>query len=584
MIVRELITKLGFKADQRALDRFNRGFGNLRRTAFYVTAAVGAASTAVLALTKSVANYGDNLAKTSARVGLSVRSLQKFEFAANLAGADLEVMNKAVVRFARVISDANEGLETAERGFRRVGIDPKKVTDMESALYEVSDAFAKMPDGIEKTTAAQELFGRSGAQLINLLNQGSAALKAQGIEAEKLGFLFDQRIAKQTEKFNDTIFRLRWILKGIKNLIGIQLIPVITDYMEKLKDWLALEENRKRVEEAVRKGVELMTEGIRSLVRGVIWVGEKFDWMQEKVGGIGNMLKILGIALGALLAGKIINSLILMASGFKVLGTVVSAVVAGIGAVPAAIIAAVVAAVAWIYLLYDDIKAFFEGRDSITEMILRAGVRIGIKLREVFEEVKEIIKAAFDDPIGFVKAGFSQLGAWIWDFFKDTFNVVAEYVSMVFNTPLDTLKERFYGVFRDIAAFITNSFRNITIPGLETLKGLYKKFREHPQVQRIVSEEVEAARAGRESKIRTQPIEEGIIKAGMGNLAGQTPMLPAMTPAPVTNEYIIDSRVEVNVESGADPEQIAREIEERQTKRLGAELRRTLRASEAGGY
>ncbi|MFK5283958.1 hypothetical protein ACI3PL_30705, partial [Lacticaseibacillus paracasei] len=56
-------------------------------------------------------------------------------------------------------------------------------------LAQVFDKFAAMPDGIEKTALAVHIFGRSGATLIPLLNEGTQGLSAMSEEASRLGLI-----------------------------------------------------------------------------------------------------------------------------------------------------------------------------------------------------------------------------------------------------------------------------------------------------------------------------------------------------------------------------------------------------------
>jgi hypothetical protein len=46
-------------------------------------------------------------------------------------------------------------------------------------LGDLAEQFKNMPDGIGKATAAQQLFGKTGANLIPLLNSGKAAVFRQ---------------------------------------------------------------------------------------------------------------------------------------------------------------------------------------------------------------------------------------------------------------------------------------------------------------------------------------------------------------------------------------------------------------------
>ena len=113
MVVRELITKLGFETDKTGLAKAEQGFTSLRNTALGISAAVVGVGAAVGLMLKRFANNADQIAKIAPRVGLSTTEFQKLAFAADLAGADQETLNAALNRFAKIAHDSQKGLSTA---------------------------------------------------------------------------------------------------------------------------------------------------------------------------------------------------------------------------------------------------------------------------------------------------------------------------------------------------------------------------------------------------------------------------------------------------------------------------------------
>ena len=51
-----------------------------------------------------------------------------------------------------------------------------RCVELRRVMMQVADAFKKMPDGAEKAGLAMKLFGKSGADLIPLLNEGADGL------------------------------------------------------------------------------------------------------------------------------------------------------------------------------------------------------------------------------------------------------------------------------------------------------------------------------------------------------------------------------------------------------------------------
>src|SRR5262249_35108732 len=64
------------------------------------------------------------------------------------------------------------------------------VLSMEEVLGDVADKFKTMPDGVDKTRIAMDLFGRSGKDMIPVLNLGKEGIQDVADEAKKLGFTF----------------------------------------------------------------------------------------------------------------------------------------------------------------------------------------------------------------------------------------------------------------------------------------------------------------------------------------------------------------------------------------------------------
>lgn len=76
-------------------------------------------------------------------------------------------------------------------------------------LGDVAELFSLLPDGANKTALAVKLFGRSGAELIPLLNQGKEGLAEFDKLASDLGLTLDKETGKAAEDFNDNLTKLK---------------------------------------------------------------------------------------------------------------------------------------------------------------------------------------------------------------------------------------------------------------------------------------------------------------------------------------------------------------------------------------
>lgn len=207
--------------------------GKMSKMNIAMAAIAGAAVLAgkkLLDLANETAAYGDNVAKTSARLGVSVEELQRLDHALKISGSSMDEQKGSFIRLARVADDANSGLKTAEEAFQRLGV---SVTDADGVLKnqpallaEVADAFARTADGTEKTALAAEIFGRKGTDLLQFLNLGSAGIRELGDEAESLGAVMSGPAARAAESYTDSVTRLDASFEGVKRTIGLAVMPV----------------------------------------------------------------------------------------------------------------------------------------------------------------------------------------------------------------------------------------------------------------------------------------------------------------------------------------------------------------------
>jgi hypothetical protein len=89
-----------------------------------------------------------------------------------------------------------------------------------------------MEDGAGKTAIAMNIFGRSGAQLIPMLNAGRDGLAQMGNEAQRFGVVVTNTAAKSAEDFNDNLTRLKTISEGLAQSLVNDLVPPLNDILE----------------------------------------------------------------------------------------------------------------------------------------------------------------------------------------------------------------------------------------------------------------------------------------------------------------------------------------------------------------
>jgi hypothetical protein len=203
-------------------------------------AAIAAGAAVGVVMLKSVADAADELAKLSARTGVTVEELSRLQYAAGLSGVSNQALTASIERLSRGMAEAASGTGTANQAFSAMGVNVKNqdgtLRSQNDLLEEIADKFAGYKDGAEKSALAQQIFGKSGAQLIPMLNGGAKGLRDMAAESDKFGNTINTKTAKAAEQFNDNLSRLQTLSGGAARSLTEELLPSlvsITDAMIK---------------------------------------------------------------------------------------------------------------------------------------------------------------------------------------------------------------------------------------------------------------------------------------------------------------------------------------------------------------
>lgn len=229
----------GVKKDTKAMggmsDKMSAGF---KKAGKAMTIAGGLIVGTLGTMVKKYVEVGDWVDKMSKRTGFAATTLSELAYAADISGASLTDVEKAVKRMAKTIIDAGDGLATYVRAFKRIGIEVKELDGLnpEEQFFKIGEAIASVEDPTLRAAAAQDIFGRAGTTLLPLFAEGEKGLKALREEAHKLGIVFDEEAAAKAAKLKDAQTALTASLKGLGFTLADSLVPVLTKFIGKITD------------------------------------------------------------------------------------------------------------------------------------------------------------------------------------------------------------------------------------------------------------------------------------------------------------------------------------------------------------
>ncbi len=212
--------------------------GKLGPAGLIAGASIAALGVGMTALVMPVARVGDEFFKLSQKTGVSVEALTALDYAAKLSDVTTEGLTKALQKLSVAMFDTQVNGQEGSAALKALGVSATdthgKIRPTEAVLLDLAEKFARMPDGADKAALAVKLFGKEGLAIIPFLNQGREGITALMEEAQRLGLVMSEDVARSSEVFNDNLTRLSAIFEGVQRQIGAAVIPILADFTEQV--------------------------------------------------------------------------------------------------------------------------------------------------------------------------------------------------------------------------------------------------------------------------------------------------------------------------------------------------------------
>lgn len=177
----------------------------------------------VTKLTETTGQIADNAAKA----GMSAEEYQKWTFAAEQSGMSMDTLQGAMIKQQKAFSEAKTGNKALGETYETLGINLSNISSSEDAFNQTMAALAGVTDEAQRNALANDLFGKSYAELTPLLNEGAAGMDALKQKASDLGAVMSNDAVAQGEALGDTLDQLKAASMGVFNSLGTSLLPVI---------------------------------------------------------------------------------------------------------------------------------------------------------------------------------------------------------------------------------------------------------------------------------------------------------------------------------------------------------------------
>lgn len=321
------------------------------------------------------------------------------------------------------LKDLAEGPKGVAKALQSLGISMTdatgKMKSTDEVMLEVADRFQTMPDGAGKSALAIQLFGKSGADMIPLLNGGRKAV-------ESLSVTMTGKFAKGADEVNDKMVSLQTRLVELSVKLGTALMPVLM----RLTDVLVG-----------------MADGFAAMP----------GWLQGTIAGVAGLLLVLP-TLVSTLSGLI--GIVKVISGLKLAATIASWAAAA-GPAMGVISAAFTGLLTFLTgTLLPALLAFFSGPVGWTVLAVAAVVAMAIAFRKPLGQfitwLGSVFKKGWD---GFVNNILKKPITAYFKWWKKNWDTAGNVVKSIFTGVTSFVKNMFGSIVGFLRATITRAFR-----------------------------------------------------------------------------------------------------------------------------
>lgn len=181
--------------------------------------AFGAISTAaIVGAFKQTVEFHDELGRGAIQSGIATKAYTELAFAARQNDVGHEALANSLKKMHVALSEANSGGKAQLATLRALGISLDGIRKLEpDRQFElIADQISRIQDPADRTRAAVELFGKSGAELLPMFSQGAEGIRKAREEAVRFGQSLDDIDLKKLQDADRAIKQMSESWRGAK--------------------------------------------------------------------------------------------------------------------------------------------------------------------------------------------------------------------------------------------------------------------------------------------------------------------------------------------------------------------------------
>jgi len=364
-------------------------------------------------LAVDAAETADNVDKMSQKIGISREAYQELDFAMSQSGASVDSLQAGMKTLRGQMTSAASGNKKTADTFKKLGVSVRDTNghlrSQEDVMFDTLLALQNVQNETERARLANELFGKSGTDLLPLLNSEAGSIDDLRQQAHDLGLVMGDEAIDAGVRFSDSLDAVKKAFSAITTQIGLAVMPVIQTVL----DWIMA--NMPMIQEIVHGVVSFISKIVGNLVsilsRDVLPFLKSFvednikpalKWFEKAFDSLAHVVK-------SLIHGDFFEA-------FQYLEKFVFDAIAGI------------------------LKVLGVGKDDITR-IMKVVHDVLLGIRDV---VEKYVIPIFNEFVQFIKNVFSGNWSAAWEniinIFKLRWEGIKEFFSKIFNAVVNIIK------------------------------------------------------------------------------------------------------------------------------------------------
>lgn len=278
-----------------------------------ISTAAGGALAGIAGLAYKSVQAADDLNTLAKQTGISTAELQKMQYASDLIDVSVDSITGAMTKMKKNMASTSKDTQAA---FQKIGVSVQdsngQLRDATTVFYEVLEGLSHVANETERDTLAMQLFGRSADELAGIVDDGGAALRELGLEAEQLGLIMDQQTLDSLNNVNDAVDKLKAKANGELAQSGAKAMEAMMPVFEKVLDAMskALDYIGSLDEDQIKMLATLLavTAAISPVAKGISNVTGLISKLTGAGGAVPKAIEICGKLTGTVLP-KVVSAL-----------------------------------------------------------------------------------------------------------------------------------------------------------------------------------------------------------------------------------------------------------------------------------